>query len=249
MKAVVNNRQHVFVSSTSLDLRDEREVLETAINQMRSTEFNGMEYFGSQPDKPKNVCLEEVEQSDVYVGIFADRYGWVDPESNISMTELEYRQAREVGLPCLIYLKNENVPDLFSAPTESKESLDKLAALKQELKQSHVVTFFKSPDHLATRVILDLHNLFYSKQPPIANQKITLAELRLIISLHFNLEEVKTLCFDLGVDFDDLEAVGKSGKIRELIMYMIRRKQFINLMAGLERARPDIDWRDYDAKW
>src|SRR5215216_4598876 len=99
-------RWRVFISSTWLDLQAEREALGKAINQMRGAEFVGMEFFGSRPDKPKDVCLQEVSQSDVYVGIFGHRYGYIDPESGLSMTELEYRQARCLNRPCLIYLKD-----------------------------------------------------------------------------------------------------------------------------------------------
>lgn len=239
-------RQRVFVSSTSLDLGPERGALEGAINQMRDTEFNGMEYFGSSPDKPRDVCLREVAGSDVYVGIFAGRYGWVEPESGISMTELEYREARRRDIPCLIYLKQEG----GGAPgvPEPAESLSKLAALKQELKLAHAVTVFKNPDHLATQVIIDLHNFFYGQRPGLvaqAGRKVLSTELRLAMSLRFNLEEVRTLCYDAGVDYDDLEGGTKSAKVRELILHAARHDKLDQLLETLGRTRPEVDWNQY----
>ena len=43
-------------------------------------------------------CLEDVALSNIYVGIFALRYGYIPKEDNpdyLSITELEYRKAKE----------------------------------------------------------------------------------------------------------------------------------------------------------
>jgi hypothetical protein len=44
----------------------------------------------------------------VYLGVFGMRYGSIDEESGRSITELEYREARRAGLPCMIYLIDES---------------------------------------------------------------------------------------------------------------------------------------------
>jgi hypothetical protein len=232
----------VFVSSTSKDLQAEREAIERALHQMRDAEFSGMEYFGSRPDKPKAVCLQEVSQGNVYIGIFAHRYGYIDPESGLSMTELEYRQARRTGIPCLIYLKDESVPIPDEYIETDPESKAKLEGLKQELRQEHVVTFFKNPDQLATRVVIDLHNLVKENRLPEPIREITPTELRLILTLQFDLEELRTLCFELGVDFDDLRGEGKAAKARELVLYLQRRGQLNTLIAEIKKQRPDVNW-------
>ncbi len=84
----------VFISSTWKDLEKEREAVEKALHRMKDTAFSGMEYFGSKPDTPRDVSLTEVDQSDIFVGIFAHRYG-------SGITEVEYRQARKRAMPCL----------------------------------------------------------------------------------------------------------------------------------------------------
>ena len=86
---------HVFVSSTWLDLQPEREAVETALQRLRETKFVGMEYFGSRGEDTRHTSLDEVDRSQVYVGIFGGRYG-------SGITEAEYRRARELGLPCFI---------------------------------------------------------------------------------------------------------------------------------------------------
>ncbi len=151
----MSNSFRIFISSTWIDLQPEREAVEKALHRMQSTTFSGMEYFGSHPETPKEVSLKEVERSEVYIGIYAHRYG-------SGITEAEYRRAREQNIPCLIYIKDDNAPVV---PTHIDREPDKLARLetfKREVKQNHTVSFFSSPDQLATQVVTDLHNLLGS---------------------------------------------------------------------------------------
>jgi CheY-like chemotaxis protein len=230
----------LFVSSTWADLHDERQALERALHQIRETEFNGMEYFGSREEKPKAVCLKEVRRSDIYVGVFGGNYGSIDPESGKSMTELEYREAKSIRLPCLIYLKDPSV----MSPSEDMDAEGslKLAALKQEIMHDQVVSFYKNADQLATKVVIDVHNFITEKRLPESALRLTPTALRLILILHFDLEELRTLCFDLRVDFDGLRGEGKLAKARELIQYLQRRGQLDRLIAELKTSRPNIAW-------
>src|SRR5918992_5245475 len=91
----------VFVSSTWLDLQPERKAVEAALQRLRETKFVGMEYFGSRDESTHHASLDEVDRSQVYVGIFGGRYG-------SGITEAEYRRARERGLPCFIYVKDSD---------------------------------------------------------------------------------------------------------------------------------------------
>ena len=232
----------VFVSSTSRDLYEERQALEKALHQLRTSEFNGMEYFGSMPETPKEACLKKVEESNVYVGIFAERYGYVDPDTGLSMTELEYREARSRDLPCLIYIKASSDSDDTKQADTSEEDKNKLAALKAELKRTHVVSSFTTADNLATKVVIDLYNLFTDNKLPPAKRELSNSDLLSILSVRFSREELRTLCFELGVDFDDLGGEGKTAKARELILRMRRYSQLENLIQRIKETRPDIDW-------
>ena len=64
---------------------------------------------------PIKFSLQKVAQSQVYVGIFALRYGYIpeDPVRNpgrLSITELEYRHAVELDIPTLIYIAKKSHP-------------------------------------------------------------------------------------------------------------------------------------------
>ena len=70
-------------------------------------------------------------------------------------------------------------------------------------------------------------------------------KLRLILVKRFNVEELRTLCFDLGaVEYDDLSGQGRADKSRELIHYLERRERIPELTALIKKMRPDIEWDD-----
>lgn len=69
-----------------------------------------------------------------------------------------------------------------------------------------------------------------------------LADLRRKIVEHFNDEELRTLCFDIGADYESLPAQGKEGKARELIALELRLGQLDGLLAACRAARPNGDW-------
>lgn len=136
----------VFVSSTWLDLQPERKAIETVSQRLREVKFIGMEYFGSRDERTRRVSLDEVDRSQVYVGIIGGRYG-------SGITEAEYRRARELHLPCFIYFKQATTIPL-DQPVQDAE---KLARLKAELQSQHSVTEFSNHDELAAKLTADLH--------------------------------------------------------------------------------------------
>jgi hypothetical protein len=151
---------HVFVSSTWLDLQPERAAVEAALQRLRETKFVGMEYFGSRDEDTRRASLDEVDHSQVYVGIFGGRYG-------SGITEAEYRRARELGLPCRIYFKDEAIIPPEGRETDP-EKATRLAALKAELLKHHTISTFITPDGLATMVTADLHLWLFKEylRPP-----------------------------------------------------------------------------------
>lgn len=58
----------------------------------------------------------------------------------------------------------------------------------------------------------------------------------------FNDEEVRTLCFKLDVDYEDLSAHGRNNKMRELVTYLDRRDRLSDLIELLKEERPNFRW-------
>jgi DNA polymerase III delta prime subunit len=146
----------VFVSSTSRDLQAERQAVEAAVQRMGETKFVGMEYFGTRDETSRDASLQEVDRSDLYIGIFAGRYG-------SGITEDEYRRAQGRGLDRFIYFKDE-----AAISAEQRESdpatAARLARLQEDLRREHVVSVFANPDDLAARLTADLHRWLVDKR-------------------------------------------------------------------------------------
>jgi hypothetical protein len=69
-----------------------------------------------------------------------------------------------------------------------------------------------------------------------------LTELRQILVASFDEEELYTLCFDLGIRYDDLSGKGTAGRARELIAYLERHKRICELIGVGRHLRPDVHW-------
>lgn len=66
--------------------------------------------------------------------------------------------------------------------------------------------------------------------------------LRELIAKHFNLGEVAVLCFDLKVDYEDLDGENKAGKTMSLVSYFRRRNSLKKLIDKCHKERPQINW-------
>jgi nucleoside phosphorylase len=69
-----------------------------------------------------------------------------------------------------------------------------------------------------------------------------LALLRQTMTTHFSDSELRDLCFDLGIDDENLPGQGKGAKARELITYCMRHQRIPELIARLSQLRPHVDW-------
>ena len=77
----------------------------------------------------------------------------------------------------------------------------------------------------------------------LANER--LPDLLELLVKRFSEDELKTLCFHLQIDYDDLPADGKTGKARELISFLDRRERVPELIKIGNNLRPDIDWQGF----
>ena len=75
---------------------------------------------------------------------------------------------------------------------------------------------------------------------PTKSTAIDTSELRAVLEERFSSEEIKTLCFDLQIDYEILEGEGKSAKARELIRYLDRRDELDLLVNAIRKERGPI---------
>ena len=101
-----DQRVRVFVSSTLRELAEERAAARGAIEALRLTPV--MFELGARPHPPRDVYRAYLEQSDVFVAVYAQRYGWVAPGETLSGLEDEY--ALSAGMPRLVYVRHADGP-------------------------------------------------------------------------------------------------------------------------------------------
>jgi hypothetical protein len=96
-----DQRVRVFISSTLEELAEERAAALRAIRRLHLVPV----WFesGARPHPPQSMYRAYLDQSQIFVGIYWQRYGWVGPGMEISGLEDEFRLA--VGKPMLLYLK------------------------------------------------------------------------------------------------------------------------------------------------
>src|SRR5262245_18774546 len=102
-----DQRLRVFVSSTLQELADERVAAKQAIQHIRLTPV--MFETGARPHPPRDLDRAYLAQSDVFVGIYWQRYGWIAPNETVSGLEDEYLLSQQ--MPKLIYIKRADSRD------------------------------------------------------------------------------------------------------------------------------------------
>jgi predicted ATPase len=108
-----DRRLRVFVSSTLGELAEERQAVSRAISALRLTPV--MFEVGARPHPPQELYRAYLAQSDVFVGLYWQRYGWVGPGMDISGLEDEFELSR--AFPRLLYVKTP-APDREPRLTE-----------------------------------------------------------------------------------------------------------------------------------
>ena len=138
-----DQRVRVFVSSTLQELAAEREAARDAVTRLRLVPV--MFELGARPHPPRPVYRAYLAQSQVFVGIYWQSYGWVAPGEQVSGLEDEYRLS--AGLPQLIYVKSP-------APERDPRLAQMLARIRDEGEVSY--QHFSDPAELQQRVENDL---------------------------------------------------------------------------------------------
>ena len=141
-----------MISSTARDLPEHREKVMHACMRLGMLHPDMMEFLTAADANALEVSLKMVDEADIYVGVFAFRYGHIPDSQTISITEAEYNRAVEREIPRLIFLMSDE-HTVKPSDVETGEGAEKLRALKERLKKERVVGFFDSADDLKAQVI------------------------------------------------------------------------------------------------
>jgi predicted ATPase len=141
-----DQRLRVFVSSTLKELELERKAVRAAVERLHLAPV--MFELGARPHPPRELYRAYLHQSDIFVGIYAERYGWVAPGETVSGLEDEYNLAPE--MPKLIYIRE---------PAPGRE--ERLTVLLNRVRDDDRASFkyFSTPGELRRLLEADLATL------------------------------------------------------------------------------------------
>jgi predicted ATPase len=138
-----DRRLRVFVSSTLGELAEERRAVARAVTGLRLTPV--MFEAGARPHPPRELYQAYLAQSDVFIGIYWQRYGQVNAGMEVSGLEEEFLLSGTRELPRLLYVK-------MPAPDREPRLAELLARIREDASYRH----FRTPAELGRLVRDDL---------------------------------------------------------------------------------------------
>jgi hypothetical protein len=202
-----DRRLRVFVSSTLEELADERQAVARAVSALRLTPV--MFESGARPYPPRRVYRAYLAQSDIFIGLYWQRYGWVAPDMRISGLEDELDLSG--SLPRLLYVR-----------TPAPDRDPRLAGLLARIAHEASYRTFRTPTELARLVRDDLATLlserFAAARPaasPAARDRHRLpVATTSLVGRDDDLDEVSALVADGGARLVTLTGPAGIGKTR-----------------------------------
>lgn len=153
----MSNKYQIFVSSTFIDLKDQRDVIIKSILEMGHIPV-GMEMFSAADEEQWGIIKRQIDQSDYYVVILANRYGSTT-DDGVSYTEKEYDYAKAQGIPTLGFVleRSASWPSQFT--DTDAPSVSSLSLFKEKVQKKHV-SFWKNVDDLYGKCAIALTKAF-----------------------------------------------------------------------------------------
>src|SRR5690606_3921004 len=131
----------VVIGSTSRDLHPYRLAAIDECNRLGLVPI-AMEYFTAIGVGATAGSRRKLDEADVYVGIFAHRYGYVEPGESASVTELEFDHAEKRGLERLCFLSDPAYDDPALLEHAEPEHREHMAALRARVEASVIRDHF-----------------------------------------------------------------------------------------------------------
>jgi len=156
-------KKTTMISSTSVDLPEHRK---EAIDACQRQGFFplAMEHLPARDADAIRVSMEMVDEADVYVGIYAWRYGHVPEGHDISITEMEFNRAVERKIPILVFLIDDEHPLTIQMVETDNVAQERLKKLKERSSYGRGRMKFKSAVDLRSHIIQSLGALLREEE-------------------------------------------------------------------------------------
>lgn len=76
---------------------------------------------------------------------------------------------------------------------------------------------------------------------------MSLPNLNDLLDRHFNLDELRRLCLDLSIEFENLSGETRMTKAQSLLEFCLRHDRLPELVERVEKARPNVEWPDVES--
>lgn len=155
-----------FISSTYIDLVEHRKLAAEALERL-GQQLGRMEVFGARPQEATKSCLSEIETCDLFIGIYAHRYGYTPSGSQVSITEAEFNHALKLNKPIFCFVIKDDHP-WSPKMIEDQPGKSKLEAFKQKINEALICDIFTTPEDLAFKVAASIgRHLTLNNQLPL----------------------------------------------------------------------------------
>lgn len=245
-------KHQVFISSTFIDLKDERQAAVTAILNSHNIPA-GMELFTANNISQWEIIQRWIKECDIYMLILGGRYGSIDAKTQLSYTHMEYRFAKSLGKPIFAIIISESKLKKIKIEKPNfieKDNPEKLTNFRSEVKEGLVREYddLKDIEIHTARAIAEIENdcklIGWIKGDNKISHQVTEELARL--SLENN--RLKTQINSVGIcglNIEDFIAVFKSKtkNYDEAIKFLLKIGKDLNVgvSANISSIRPGTE--------
>lgn len=212
-------RPQIFVSSTYEDLIEERQAVTQILLESECFPA-GMELFPAGDEDKMDLIRGVIDDSDYYMLILGGKYGSVDPDTNLSYTEMEYDYAISTKKPVMAFVVKD-IGDLTSRRVEADpDNAERLRKFREKVLKPRTVRFFSDKKDLSSMVATSLPRMHRVNKPigwvrgnhaitpelaqELADLRAKNAELR-ALNAELRVEQTSTVVATASPIFPDLE--------------------------------------------
>lgn len=250
-KNMKDKKFQIFVSSTYIDLKEERQAAVEAILSAGHIPA-GMELFSAGDESQMTVIKRWIDESDIYLLILGGRYGSIEPKSGKSYTQLEFEYAVEIKKPYFSVVITEKGLDEKVASHLKRNALEdkyqkELTEFKMQIMSSNVVREWDDKKDIKIAIHETLSDFSYNKDlvgwvkaDNVVNSALVADEMAKLTKENSELRhklEKSSNVFHFGLTYNEIEELLKSKKIRyrnrdsDLIYFLY--EQGYNFISGI----------------
>jgi len=155
----MEKRYQIFISSTYLDLKEERQEVIRAVLELNHMP-GGMELFPASDVKTWKLITDVIDITDYYVLIIGGCYGsWYDDKTSFTEKEYDYAVSKEIPI----------IPFLNSDPVKTEDDVpkkEKLEAFRKKIRGAHTPQYWKTHHDLKSLVLRSVNSIIQENPRP-----------------------------------------------------------------------------------